>query len=179
MPGVSIATVVDKHMWLHAAVFVRQLVQVGTTLPIVIFNVTELPEPAITLIQSLGARVTSLDPSIAVPPEFHSRLLQFPFSTREGNLSLRRFAPYAKLGVWGQTQWSKVILVDVDVVFAANIDEMAAFPVNTFSPETCNSLDPARCSNATRFLTQGFNAGVMVIGPSSNPEPDPQPKPEA
>ena len=22
---------------------------------------------------------------------------------------MRRFAPYAKLGVWGQTQWSKVL----------------------------------------------------------------------
>ena len=42
-----------------------------------------------------------------------------------------RFAPYAKLGVWGQTQWSKVVLVDVDVVFAANIDEMAALPASS------------------------------------------------
>ena len=41
---------------------------------------------------------------------------------------MRRFAPYAKLGVWGQTQWSKVVLVDVDVVFAANVDEMGAMP---------------------------------------------------
>jgi hypothetical protein len=23
---------------------------------------------------------------------------------------MRRFAPWAKLGVWGQTQWTKVIL---------------------------------------------------------------------
>lgn len=98
------------------------------TRPIVVFNVTELPQPAVTLIESLGARVTSLEPSITVPAEFHSRRLQWPFSTKEGATVMRRFAPWAKLGVWGQTQWTKVILVDVDVVFAANVDEMGAQP---------------------------------------------------
>mmetsp|Transcript_12640 Transcript_12640/g.29731 ORF Transcript_12640/g.29731 Transcript_12640/m.29731 type:complete len:354 (-) Transcript_12640:113-1174(-) len=165
--SVAIATLVDKHMWLAAAVFVHQLARLNTTLPIVVFNVTELPQPAVTLIESLGARVTSLEPSITVPEEFHSHLLQWPFSTKRGATVMRRFAPYAKLGVWGQTQWSKVVLVDVDVVFAANIDEMAAMPANTFSPETCNSLDPARCTNGSGAATQGFNAGVMVIGPSA------------
>ena len=116
------------HMWLAAAVFVHLLAQLNTTLPIVVFNVTELPQPAVTLIESLGARVTSLEPSITVPEEFHSHLLQWPFSTKRGATVMRRFAPYAKLGVWGQTQWSKVVLVDVDVVFAANVDEMGAMP---------------------------------------------------
>ena len=80
----AIATLVDTHMWLAAAVFVHQLAQLNTTLPIVVFNVTELPQPAVTLIESLGARVTSLEPSITVPEEFHSHLLQWPFSTKRG-----------------------------------------------------------------------------------------------
>ena len=53
---------------------------------------------------------------------------------------------WAKLAVWGQTAWEKVVLLDVDVVLLRNIDEMAAFPADTFSPETCNSMDPKRCS---------------------------------
>ena len=96
------------------------------TLPIVVFNVTELPQarlwarsippivlttltpntdaipsanltltltltlpqPAVTLIESLGARVTSLEPSITVPEEFHSHLLQWPFSSQRGEPSV-------------------------------------------------------------------------------------------
>ena len=42
---------------------------------------------------------------------------------------------------------------------------LVRFPANTFSPETCNSLSPSRCTSSA--ATQGFNAGVMVIGPSA------------
>ena len=47
-----------------------------------------LPQPAVTLIESLGARVTSLEPSITVPEEFHSHLLQWPFSSQRGEPSV-------------------------------------------------------------------------------------------
>ena len=56
---------------------------------------------------------------------------------------MRRFAPYAKLGVWGQTQWSKVVLVDVDVVFAANVDEMAALPALSETRRPASMAGPA------------------------------------
>jgi hypothetical protein len=161
---VAIGTVVDGNMWAYAAVLVQQLVQLRTALPIVVFNLSALPDPAVTLLHSLGANINSLDPPMVVPTEFSSPFLPRPFRSPDGNLIHSRYAPYAKLAVWGQTQWS-----NVDVVLTANIDEMGDFPVDTFSPETCNSLAPERCAAIpNRHATVGFNAGVMVVGPSAS-----------
>ena len=71
-------------MWPHAAVLVQQLVSIGTTLPIVVFNCTELPAPAVQLISALGARVRSLTPAMPVPSEFSSERLALPFQKRDG-----------------------------------------------------------------------------------------------
>lgn len=168
-PTACIATVIDANMWRAAAVLVQQLINVGTALPIVVFNLTTLPTCAVTLVRSLGAQVTSLDPPMVIPPEFGSKLMGRPF-LRSGRPVLSRFAPWAKLAIWGQTRWSKVVLLDVDVVLLRPIDEMADMPVDTFSPETCNSVAPQRCAatdELTKHTTAGFNAGVMVIGPST------------
>ena len=164
----AIGTIIDRNMWLHAAVLVRQLVQLRTMLPIVVFNLTALPTEAVSLLQSLGAVVSSLDPPMPVPDEFNSPLLPRPFATRQGSLVLGRYAPYAKLAAWGQTQWSKIVLVDVDVAVLDNLDEMATFPIDSFTPETCNSIAPERCAERpTSHVSSGFNAGVMIVGPSA------------
>ena len=82
----------------------------------------------------------------------------------------RWYAPYAKLAAWNQTEWHKVVLLDTDVVIAQNIDEMAQFPKDTFSPEACAG-GPARkhCQDAEvgASINRGFNAGVMVVGPNA------------
>ena len=163
--SVAIATIVDHRMWTHAAVLVQQLVDLETRLPIVVFNLTAFPWRAVRLIRALGGRVASLEPAMPVPASFGSPLLPRPF-IRDGAPVLGRVSPWAKLAVWGQTAWEKVVLLDVDVVLLRNIDEMAAFPADTFSPETCNSMDPKRCSEAPQQVTAGFNAGVLVAGPS-------------
>ena len=164
-----IGTVIDENMWRHACVFVQQLVSVGTSLPIVIFNLTALPTGAVTLLHSLGSTVHSLDPPMPMPHEFGSPLLSRPLMTPSGSPVLKRYAPFAKLAVWGQTRWSKIVLLDVDVVLLHNIDEMGSFPADTFAPETCNNVKPERCAPgpSPKITTLGFNAGVMVIGPSA------------
>lgn len=167
----AIATVVDVNMWRHAAVLVKQLVDVDTTLPIIVFNITAVPHAAVVLLHSLGGHLASLDPPMPTPPELSSPLLSRPFISASGAPNLGRYAPWAKLAVWGQyARWSKILLLDVDVVLLGNVDEMLGFPADTFSPETCNNLSPARCAasdDQTRDVTAGFNSGVMVVGPSA------------
>ena len=164
----AIGMVADRNMWLKAAVLVQQLVNVNTTLPIVIFNSTALPEVAPLLLEALGAQVRPLEPAMPVPDSFNSTFLRQRFGTSDAPV-LGRVSPWQKLAVWAQTQWSKIVLLDVDMVVLSNIDEMGRFPAQTFSPETCNSIDYVRCAehNETR-TTAGFNAGVMVVGPSES-----------
>ena len=163
---VAVGTAVDDVMWPHAAVLVQQLVDVGTTLPIVVFNVTALSAFSTSFLHSLGARVESLDPPMYIPKAFGSRLLPRPLLNSLRSPILSRYAPFAKLALWGQVQWSKIVLLDVDVVLMGNIDEMASFPRDTFSPEACNSIAPERCTPTSRHTTAGLNTGVMVVGPS-------------
>jgi len=136
----AIGMVVDHHMWPQAAVLVQQLVSHGTTLPIVVFNCTEIPAPAVQLISALGARVRSLTPAMPVPSEFSSERLALPFQRRDGTRVQIRYSTWSRLAVWGQTEWSRIVLLDVDVVLRANIDEMASFPANTFAPEACSPV---------------------------------------
>ena len=165
-PSAAIGMVVDTRMWPHAAVLVQQLVSHGTTLPIVVFNCTSLPAPAVQLMSALGARVRSLAPAMPVPAEFSSQRLQLPFYRQDGTPVQIRHSPWSRLAVWGQTEWSRIVLLDVDVVLRANIDEMATFPANTFSPETCG-FHPGQCTEPPTKPTGGFNSGVMVVGPSA------------
>lgn len=162
----AIGMVVDSHMWPHAAVLVQQLVSHGTTLPIVVFNCTELPAPAVQLISALGARVRSLTPAMPVPSEFSSERLALPFQKRDGTRVHVRHSTWSRLAVWGQTEWSRIVLLDVDVVLRANIDEMARFPANTFAPEACSPV-PGMCTDPPTATTAGFNSGIMVVGPSA------------
>ena len=162
----AIGTVVDKAMWPHAAVLVQQLVSIGTMLPIVVFNCTELPAPAVQLISALGASVRSLTPAMPVPSEFSSERLALPFQKRDGTRAHARHSTWSRLAVWGQTEWSRIVLLDVDVVIRTNIDEMASFPPNTFAPEACNPA-PGTCTDPPTRTTGGFNSGIMVVGPSA------------
>ena len=162
----AIGMVIDSHMWPHASVLVQQLVSHGTTLPIVVFNCTELPAPAVQLMSALGARVRSLTPAMPVPSEFGSERLALPFQRRDGTRVQIRHSTWARLAVWGQTEWARIVLLDVDVVLRANIDEMAGFPANTFAPEVCNPR-PGMCTDPPTVTTTGFNSGIMVVGPSA------------
>ena len=162
----AIGMVVDSNMWPQAAVLVQQLMNHGTTLPVVVFNCTELPTPAVQLINALGARVRSLTPAMPVPSEFGSERLALPFQRRDGTRVQIRHSTWSRLAVWGQTEWSRIVLLDVDVVLRANIDEMASFPADTFAPEACNPI-PGMCADPPTATTGGFNSGIMVVGPSA------------
>lgn len=65
-----------------------------------------------------------------------------------------------------QTRFRKVILLDPDVVFLRNVDEMATFPGDTFSPETCGVWNECAASEAADKGAGGINGGVMVMTPS-------------
>lgn len=55
-------------------------------------------------------------------------------------------------------QYARIVTIDLDAVVLENVDEMAAFPGDTFSPETCR----IGCGR----LAAGLNTGTMVIRPS-------------
>ena len=154
------------HMWLAAAVFVHQLAQLNTTLPIVVFNVTELPQPAVTLIESLGARVTSLEPSLRSSTRTSC---SGPSAPREERRSVRTVCETRRVGsdavVQGGPGGCRCRVRRKRRRDGSDASWDASW--YTFSPETCNSLDPARCTNGSSAATEGFNAGVMVIGPSA------------
>ena len=65
---------------------------------------------------------------------------------------------WAKLALWAQTAYRKIIYLDLDVVLLHNIDEMASFPGDTFAPEVC--------SLGCKELAAGLNTGTMVVQPS-------------
>ena len=56
--------------------------------------------------------------------------------------------------------------MDPDVVFLRNVDEMATFPGDTFSPETCGAHNACAASEAADRGAGGINAGVLVMTPS-------------
>ena len=56
--------------------------------------------------------------------------------------------------------------MDPDVVFLRNVDEMATFPGETFSPETCGAHNACAASEAADRGAGGINAGVLVMTPS-------------
>jgi alpha-N-acetylglucosamine transferase len=157
--------VIDQHVWLHAAVLLQQLLDVQTILPIVTYLVSPLPEYASEMLKALGAQVQPLEPAMVVPAAFNSKKLALPFA-RAGKPVLSRISPWQKLGVWGQTRWDRIILLDVDILLLGNIDEMAQFPANTFGPEACRRPEPGRCASIPTISVSGFNAGVIVVGPS-------------
>jgi hypothetical protein len=161
----AIGCVCDERTWFHAAVLVRQLVDAATKSQIVVFSTIKLPEPAADVFARLGAELVPLAPAMPVPAD-----MRYFFIGTDGKPIARRHSPWQKLAVWAQTRWSKIVLLDVDLVVLRNIDEMAQFPADTFSPEACGRLDhappfahAARCSE---LVTGGFNAGAMVLEPS-------------
>lgn len=166
MTGSScIGVVTDAHTWMHAAVLMLQLRNHATALPLVAFNVTSLPPDPMIIFSALQVRVVSL--WMPVPDAFSSPFLRKRFRFPNGELVPSQYAPYAKLAVWGQTEWSRVVLLDNDIVPLHNIDQMGAFPGDTFAPETCNDVRPSRCSPPGNRITAGMNSGVTVIAPST------------
>ena len=58
------------------------------------------------------------------------------------------------------------MLLDPDIVFLRNVDEIATFPGDTFSPETCGAWNGCAASEAADRGAGGINGGVMVMTPS-------------
>jgi hypothetical protein len=143
--------VVDHKMWRLAAVFLQQLRDVQSMLPAVVFNTSALPAAADVAIAAFGARRVSLEPPMPVPSIF-----VHPLSLSHGGIPA-----WTKLALWSQVEFEKIIYLDVDVLLLGNIDHMASFPGDTFSPEVCN-FPPCDESKTPA----GINVGIMVIGPS-------------
>ena len=134
-----------------AAVLLQQLRDFESRLPAVVFNSSELPNYAETAIAALGGQLISLEPIMPVPESFI-----VPLSRSHG-----RVPAWRKLALWAQHRYSKIIYLDVDVILMKNIDHMAAFPADSFTPEVCSfpKCEPSK-------IPAGINVGVMVIAPS-------------
>ena len=169
---VAIGMVADAVTWWHAATLVQQLKNLKTKLQIVVFYLGTIDGPVATTFNALGARVKPITMPVPFPEtsKFWNNKRDNLLRIAEGDVVARWYAPYAKLAAWNQTEWHKVVLLDTDVVIAKNIDEMAQFPKDTFSPEACAG-GPARkhCQDAEigASINRGFNAGVMVVGPNA------------
>ena len=117
----------------------------GGRLPVVAFVVgMELKPMQVSYLSGLGVRIVRMN-HVPVPSAFgHARVDPFKFSI---------------LGLWSHTEYQKIVHLDTDIlVNGDNVDEMASFPPDTFSPNICMFGCGRRVS--------GYNAGVAVIGPS-------------
>lgn len=140
--------VTNQLTWRMATVLMQMLQDVQTSLPLVVFNSTSLSGEARRSILALGAQIVSLVPAMPIPSGWLPHI-------RRGNGG----APaWSKLGLWSQTKFGRIILVDLDSVVLENIDEMGSFPGDTFSPDVCKT----GCDQ----LAAGLNTGTMVIQPS-------------
>ena len=146
-----IGLVADAAAWKQTAVVLQQLRDVKTTLPAIVFNTTELSHFACAAFSALGGIRVSLTPEMPVPPVF-----RIPLKKSHGNIPAWR-----KLALWAQTSYEKIIYLDYDVLIMKNIDHMAAFPVDAFTPEVCSY---PKC--LPDKIPAGLNVGVMIIGPS-------------
>lgn len=146
-----IGIVADAHALLGALTMTLMLRDRSTTIPIVVFSAgtPPLPESARKLLLDAGVhRVTRLHP-MPVPVGFDSVLA----TGRRG-----RRLMFERLGLWSHIEYRKIISLDLDILVNANIDEMAGFPPETFSPNIC--------TYGCNHRVAGHNSGVMVLGPS-------------
>ena len=148
--GVVYGLVADKKVWHLAVLVLQQLHDVKSKLPAVVFNTTALPEEALLSIAAFGASQVSLEPRMPVPDEFAK-----PLSASHG-----RLPAWTKLALWAQP-FEKIIYLDLDVLILNNVDHMADFPRDSFTPEVC-----AWPQCIEDRIPAGINVGVMVIGPS-------------
>ena len=150
-PSTVIGIVSDSRVWRHAIVVLQQLRDVQTTLPAVVFNTTELATAYVSSIEALGGTLVSLEPTMPV----HESMIA-PLGRSHGGQPAWR-----KLGLWAQVQYAKIIYLDIDVLIMRNIDHMARFPADAFTPEVCSfpKCEPDR-------IPAGINVGVMVIAPA-------------
>ena len=151
MPPVVYGLVVDAHGWTPAVQILQQLKDVQSQIPAAIFNSTHLPEPALLAIKAYGALRYSLDPPMPLPTPFVKPL----------GMSHGKKPAWTKLALWNQP-FEKIIYLDFDVLILQNLDHMAGFPGDTFTPEVC-SWPPCQPDK----VPAGINVGVMVIGPSA------------
>ena len=151
--GIVYGLVADERVWREACVLLQQLRDVGSRVPAVLFNTSQLPSAALTAIHALGGMQRSLEPKMPIPASFVK-----PLRASHGGTPA-----WAKLALWAQTDYEKILYLDLDVVLLGNIDHMAEFPRDTFTPEVCSH--PMVCLE-DGAIASGINVGIMVIGPS-------------
>ena len=148
--AVVIGLVTDSNAWKRAVVVLQQLRDVETKLPAVVFNTTALANYAVAAMRALEATVVSLEPEMPL----HKPMLT-PLSRSHGKAPAWR-----KLALWAQLTYSKIIYLDIDVLVMKNIDHMASFPADAFTPEVCAW---PKCE--AERIPAGINVGVMIVGP--------------
>lgn len=150
--GITVFGVVaNRNAWIQACVVLQQLRDHQSKVPAVVFNSSTLPAAADAAIAALGGSRLSLQPAMPLPGVFEKAL-----SSSHGGKPA-----WAKLALWAQVAFKKIIYLDVDVVLLGNIDHMRHFPADTFSPEVCSY---PKCEEDK--VPAGINVGIMVIGPS-------------
>lgn len=149
---VIIGLVADRHAFLSATALLLMLRDRATTLRSVVFvagNQEPTAAQSAVLVSAGAWRVVRLNP-MPIPEGNFSAVLG---AGRHG-----RRIMFERLGLWSHDEYHKILLLDLDLHVARNIDEMATFPRNTFSPNICQY----GCAHRVA----GHNSGVMVIGPS-------------
>ena len=86
--------------------------------------------------------------------------------------TVRSLIPTGRVALWAQTEFSRIIYLDVDVLIMRNIDHMAHFPADAFTPEVCSV---PKC--LPDKIPAGINVGVMVrfVNPTAILPPSPLP----
>jgi hypothetical protein len=149
-----IGLVADARSIRFAATMLVMLRDRANSIPVVLFVGGEqqtLPDTQVTMLRTAGvSRVVPLHRMPVPAGEFATVLAR----GRGG-----RKIMFERLGLWSHVEYSKIISLDLDLFVAANIDEMASFPRNTWSPNICQYGCDHRVA--------GHNSGVMVVGPST------------
>ncbi len=90
----------------------------------------------------------------------YSRLFERIGNPTNVSINHRWFPTYSKLAVFNQTQYNKIVYIDVDTLVLKNIDEL--FSCLHMSATNAGSMLPRKSEPKDKSL----NSGLMVIEPS-------------
>jgi glycogenin glucosyltransferase len=131
----------DDVMAIATMTLVRSVKKTGTTADVVVCILPTVSAGVRGALSALGARVNKFAP------------VQYPFMTARSTENIRdnKACRYAKLRIWGMTEYSKIVYLDADVLVLKNIDSLFQY---------------AELSATQDKYPGVFNSGVMVLEPS-------------
>ncbi|SGY79685.1 BQ5605_C008g05198 [Microbotryum silenes-dioicae] len=176
------ATLLTKTNYLQGCVVLdASLKHHGSQYPLVVFATPSLPQPARDVLRARSIEVHDIE------------YLE-PKDKTELNEHDHRFADtWTKLGVFGLTQYERIVLLDSDMLVTANMDELMTMPLEPdqiaaahactcnprrlahypaeWTPENCahtlaRHTDPLPADRFTKPTHQLLNSGLVVLTPT-------------